>query len=153
MSNQEKRIITTILTGILILAAYGIYVYQQYQAGIIDLEKDLRFWAITMLIFIGVGIVLTVIILIIFHIIIAIVNEAKKEEQEDPSIEDEMDKLIALKAMRNSYAMVGIGFILSMASLIMQMPPAVMLNILFLSFNLGSLFEGFSQLYFYRRGV
>jgi uncharacterized membrane protein len=153
MSYQEKRIITTIITGVLILAAYGIYVFQQYQAGVIDMEKDLRFWAAAMLIFIGVGIVLMIVILIVFHIINAIVNEAKKREQEDPSIEDEMDKLIALKATRNSYAVVGVGFVLSMASLVMQMPPAVMLNILFLSFNLGSIFEGFSQLYYYRRGI
>lgn len=64
-----------------------------------------------------------------------------------------MDKLIALKAMRNSYIVVGVGFVIALLSLYMKMQPAIMLNIIFASFSIGSLFEGFSQLYFYRRGV
>lgn len=68
-------------------------------------------------------------------------------------LEDEMDKLINLKSMRNGYIVVGAGFVASLITLVLQAPPAVMLNIVFVSFMLGSLFEGFSQLYFYRRGI
>jgi hypothetical protein len=91
--------------------------------------------------------------MIIFHIINAAVNEATRGEQEEPMKEDEMDKLIQLKATRNSYVVAGIGFILSLITLVLQKPPAVMLNIMFLSCFLGSLFEGFTQLYYYRRGI
>jgi len=153
MFYQEKKIIATMISGVLILVAYFIYIFQKYQEGAIDLEYDLKFWASTMLIFIVVGIVSTILILIIFNILNAVVNEVKQEEQEVSIDEDEMDRLIALKATRNSYLVVGVGFLISMVTLVLQMPPAVMLNIIYLAFHLGMLVEGFSQLYFYRRGV
>lgn len=153
MYYQEKKNIATLISGLLVLSAYCIYVYQKYQAGIPDAGNNLRFWAVTMLIFIGAGIVVTILILIIFHIINAIINEAVQQEQDDEMIEDEMDKLIELKASRNSYIIVGVGFVISLITLVMQKPPAVMLNILFFSFLLGSFFEGITQLYFYRRGI
>ena len=68
-------------------------------------------------------------------------------------VEDEMDKLIGLKAMRISFAVVGIGFIAALVSLVLNYSPAVMLNIMFVSFGIGSMVEGITQLYFYRRGV
>jgi hypothetical protein len=153
MYYQEKKSIVTTLSGILVLAAYCIYVYQKLQSGTADLANDLKFWATTMLIFIGIGVVSIIIILIIFHIINAAYNEVTSQEAEDPMVEDEMDKLIALKAMRNSFIIVGAGFVISLVTLVMQMPAAVMINIAYLSFNVGSIFEGISQLYFYRRGV
>lgn len=119
----------------------------------IDLENDLKFWALTMLYFVGVSVVFNILILILFHILNAVVNAVKQEDLDDPMIEDEMDKLISLKAMRNSYIMVGVGFVISIVSLVMEWPPTVMLNIIFLAFNLGSIFEGFSKLYFYKRGI
>jgi flagellar biosynthesis protein FlhB len=153
MYYQERKTIVTTLSGILVFTAYCIYVYQKLQAGAVDLSNDLKFWATTMLIFIGAGIVMMIIIMIVFHIINAMVNEITRQGDDDPMVEDEMDKLIELKAMRNSYIIVGIGFVLSLVSLVMQMPLAVMINIIYLSFNVGSILEGFSQLYFYRRGV
>ncbi len=153
MYYQEKKTIVTTLSGILVLAAYCIYVYQNLQKGTADLANDLKFWATTMLIFIGAGIVAIIIIMIIFHIINAIVNEATRQEDDVTLVEDEMDKLIALKAMRNSFAVVGAGFILSLVTLVLQMPVAVMINVIYFSFNAGSIFEGISQLYFYRKGV
>lgn len=153
MYYQEKKTIASMISGVVVLSAYCTYIFQKYQAGIIDWGSDLKFWATTMLIFIGAGIVITILIQIIFHIINAAVHEVKKEEHEDPMVEDEMDKLINLKAMRISFIVVGAGFIISLVSLIMQKPPAVMLNIIYLAFHAGSLLEGFSQLYFYRRGV
>jgi len=153
MFYQEKKIIATMISMVLILAAYLIYIFQKYQEGAIDFEYDLKFWASTMLIFIGVGIVSTILILIIFHILNAIVNEIKQEDQDVSMEEDEMDRLIALKATRNSYLVVGVGFVISIVTLVLQKPPAVMLNIIYVAFHLGVLVEGFSQLYFYRRGV
>ena len=172
MYYQEKKTITSIICGVLVLATYTIYGLAKYQASGLELLNDLRFWATTMLVFIGGGIVLIILTQIVFHILLAVTNEVKKEivkqianeakckefadscqNLEISEAEDEMDKLIALKAMRNSYLVVGVGFILSLVALAMQSPPAIMLNIIFLSFQLGSLFEGFSQLYFYRRGI
>lgn len=153
MYYQEKKTIALLFSGTLVCAAYCIYAYQQLQTGAPNLGNDLRFWASAMLICIGAGIVTTIIIQILFHIINAMMNHVTACEEEDPTIEDERDKLINLKSMRNSYVVVGVGFVIALITLVMQLPPAVMLNIAFLSFMTGSLFEGISQLYFYRRGV
>jgi len=168
MYYQEKKTITSIISGLLILTLYVIYGISKYQEVGESLLGDLKFWATAMLVAIGGGIIVIIIIQIVFHIILAIANEVAKEvskkancesikdtyqEFEIMEHEDEMDKLIALKAMRNSFVWVGVGFVSALLSLYMKMPPAIMLNIIFVSFILGSLFEGFSQLYFYRKGV
>ncbi len=172
MFYQEKKTIASIISGLLVLAVYSIYGISKYQQAGPNLLNDLKFWAAAMLIAIFGGIVVTIVAQIVLHIIIAAANEVSKEaskeiynkekrpaavdsceELEMENIEDEMDKLIALKAMRNASVVVGAGFIASLVSLYVKMPPAIMLNIIFISFSLGSLFEGFSQLYFYRKGV
>jgi hypothetical protein len=124
-------------------------VYQQYLGGSVNLAEDLRFWGIVILIFVPVSVVARIIIEIVFNIVNTIVTK----EEEDPSFSDERDKLIELKATRISYGVVGAGFLLSMVSLVMEMPPFVMLNIVFCSFNVAQIVEDLAQLYFYRRGV
>jgi hypothetical protein len=168
MFYQEKKTIASIISGLLVLAAYSIYGISKYQQAGPNLLNDLKFWAVAMLIAIVGGIVVTILVQIALHIILAAANEVAKEvsnktkrpasvdaceELEMENVEDEMDKLIALKAMRNASIVVGTGFIASLVSLYVKMPPAIMLNIIFISFSLGSLFEGFSQLYFYRKGI
>lgn len=169
MYYQEKKTIATLASGILILVAYCIFGISKYLEIGEKALYDLKLWATVMLITIGGGVVVVIIVQIIFHIIFAIAHEVAKkkvsqkgngdgnnetfEELDITDFEDEMDKLIVLKAMRNSYVVVGVGFVLALISLYMNMPPAIMINITFLSFLVGSLFEGFSQLYFYRKGV
>jgi len=161
MSYQNKRTITSMITGAFVLAAYCIYAYGKFQAGGVA-PDDWKFWAVTMLIFIGVGIVASIIIQIIFHIIMSIAIAIQERNCDDKEInriieasmvEDEMDKLIGLKSSRVGFIFAGIGFVAGLAALIMNYSPAVMLNILFLSFNIGSLFEGFASLQYYRKGV
>jgi hypothetical protein len=165
MSYQEKRTIVSIIIGVFILGAYCTYVYGKYQSGAIATD-DLKFWAGTMLMFIGIGIAAGIVIQIIFHILLSIAIAVKEQVQngkcddmeiektlELEMVEDEMDKLIGLKSMRIGFAIAGIGFIAALVSLILNYPPAVMLNIIFVSFSAGSLLEGFTQLYFYRKGV
>lgn len=165
MSYQEKRTTVSIVTGALILAAYCIFAFGQAQSGAVA-PGDLKFWAGTILTFIGIGIVAIIIIQIVFHILLSITIAAQKKIQDRQiddkeieksigaeMIEDEMDKLIELKAMRVSFAICGVGFIAGLLSLVLNYLPAVMLNIVFISFSAGSIFEGLTQLYFYRRGL
>jgi len=165
MSYQEKRTVVSIATGVLVLAAYCIYASGQYQSGAIA-PGDLKFWASTILVFIGIGIAASIVIQIIFHILLSIVIAAKKkildESCDDKEIEksigaeiveDEMDHLIELKSMRVGFIICGIGFIAALVSLVLNYSPAVMLNIIFFSFCGGSLLDGVAHLYFYRKGV
>ena len=165
MSYQEKRTVTSILSGILVLAAYCIYSFDQWRSGAVD-PGDLKFWATTMLIFIGIGIGVTIIIQIVFHILLSISVAVKKTIQDHQiddkeieksikfeMVEDERDKLIELKSMRIGFIIAGVGFFAGLFSILFNYSPVVMLNIMFISFSVGSIFEGMAQLYFYRRGV
>lgn len=178
MSYQEKRTIASLVSGVPVLVAYCIHAFLKWQAGGEAIAHDLASWAITMLIFIGIGIVVAIITQIVFHIVFAAGGEIKKQVKAeirkemgkhapDMSVsrdagddecaeiekEDEMDKLINLKSMRIGYIAVGAGFMVSLVTLALKLPPAVMLNTAFLSFGLGSLLEAIAQLHYYRRGV
>lgn len=165
MSYQEKRTVTSIVTGVLVLVAYCIYAFSRYHTGAVA-PDNLKFWASTILIFIGIGIAASIVIQIVFHILLAISIAVKKKIQDEKCedkeiekkiqvemVEDEMDKLIKLKSTRIGFILAGIGFIAALVFLALNYSPAVMLNILFISFCVGSLFEGFAQLYYYRRGL
>lgn len=158
MSYQEKRTIASIISGLLVLAAYCIYAFANThpEAG------DLKFWAVTILIFIGIGIGLTIVIQIIYHIALSIAIAVKERECDEKKVErtiesamveDEMDKLIELKSMRVGFAIAGIGFVAGLIVLALGGSGALMLNILFLSGGFGTIVEGFISLHYYRKGV
>lgn len=164
MSYQEKRILTSIATGILVLAAYCLYAFNPTRLASIS-EGGLKQWATTMLIFIGIGIVVMIIIQIVFHILFSVSvavtetirtkgtdEEAIESSIKSEMVEDERDRLIELKANRVGFAMAGIGFVAALVSLVLNYSPVVMLNILFIALNLGSISEGIVQIFYYRKG-
>ena len=163
MSYPEKRTIVSVVSGALLMAVYVIYAYAKL--GFTNMT-DLKPWATTMLVFIGIGIVGMIIIQIVFHILlsmgIALKEKIKDESIDDKKIEstiasemieDEMDKLIELKANKIGYSFVGLGFVAGLITLAIGLPAAIMLNILFLASLLGSIVEGLIQLHYYRKGV
>jgi hypothetical protein len=147
------------------MAAYFLFTIGKYQAGAIA-EGNLKFWATTILIFIGIGIVTSIIIQIVFHILLSI-SIAVKEKMRDVDcdekeieksinaelVEDEMDKLIELKATRFGFYLSGFGFVAALLALVFNYSPVVMINILFVSFFAGPLVSSFAQLHYYRKGV
>ncbi len=165
MSYQEKRTLTSIITGIFVLAAYCLYAFNPARMASIT-EGGLKQWATTMLVFIGIGIVFMIIIQIVFHILLSVsiaVQETIRNNGTDEGaiesniksemVEDERDRLIELKANRVGFAVAGLGFVAALVSLVLNYSPVVMLNILFISASAGSIFEGFVQLFYYRRGM
>lgn len=165
MSYQEKRVLVSVLTGAALMAAYGFNAFGKYRAGL-TAPEDLKLWALTMLQYIGIGIAAAIIIQIVFHILISVAIAAKEslrnEKCDDDQIkraialemvEDEMDKLIELKSMRIGFAVAGGGFMIALVTLVLGYTPVLMLNILFAAFSVGSMLEGLTQLYYYRKGV
>lgn len=165
MSYQEKRTLVMMLTGALVLAAYCIYAFGQVNAGAV-MPGDLRFWARTMLIFIGIGIAATIVIQIVYHIALSVgiavtktIRDGKVADEEIEKsvkaemVEDEMDKLIELKSNRVGVTLGGFGFVASLILVLLGYSTAVMLNVIFISFSAGSIIEGFVQLYYYRKGI
>lgn len=148
MSYQEKQSVVNILSGILITAIYGWTVYQKHLAGQFDLTEDFQRWGVLFLIFMGVSIVARIIIYIIFHIINAIATR-----EEDIPEEDERDKLIKLKATRNSHYAFSLPFAGAFVGLALGMP----IYWIFIAFIFSGLFseivENTSQIYYSRKGV
>jgi hypothetical protein len=113
-----------------------------------DTTETLRFWAAAILILIPVSIVAKIIIAIIFNIIYRITTK-----EVEPSFSDELDKLIDLKATRNSHYVFTLGFLLAMGSLVLDMTPTTMFIILIFSGFLSEMASVFTTLYHYRKGV
>jgi hypothetical protein len=108
---------------------------------------DFRFWGITILLIVPAQIVVNIVTHIIFNILNTIATREKM-----PSFSDELDKLVELRANRNAYTVFMIGFLLSMGTLALDMPPYVMFNALVISLFTASIVWSSSQLYFYRKG-
>jgi hypothetical protein len=156
------------ITSLAVAVAYCIYVFNQYQAGFV-LPGDLKFWAKNMLIFIGIHIGAAILIQIIFHILLSVsiavkekmqngtcddeINEIVEESIEQEFVTDEREKLVGLKASRIGFIVMGIGFVAGLVSILADYSAVTMLNILYLSFYVGTLCDGASQIYFYRKGV
>jgi hypothetical protein len=161
MTYQTKKTITSLIASLIILVSYCLSVSNQFSEGK-PLNTDLQFWAKQMVTYIVVGVVVTIVLHIVFHIYLSI-NLAIKEEIKDDKainhklelemIEDEMDKLIELKSMRVGYIVVSIGFVSSLVYLAFGGDIILVLNSMYLSFFIGSLSEGLSNLFFYFKGV
>ena len=178
MSYQEKKTIASMVAGIPVLVGYCIYMLLKYRAGSAEIQ-DLSFWAVSILVFIGIGVGIAIVTQIVFHIVLAAGGQIKRqisleiakakmdtvschnadistaEEFDCTEIEeeDEMDKLIGLKTMRIGYIITCLGFLAGIVMLAVKLPPPYMLNTLFLACGIGSLSEAIAQLHYYRKGI
>ena len=148
MYRKEVRILVTLLSLILIPGLYSLYIYNKYVAGNPGIINDFSFWGKAMLILIPVMIVA----MIIIHIVFAIINKIVTNE-DMPTITDEMDKLVELKALRVSHWTYTLGFLLAMGSQAIGMKPWIMIFILIVSCFAGGIAEAITQIYFYRKGI
>ena len=148
MSYQEKKNIVSLMGTVLVFGLYCLYVFQRDQIGNIHSSDTLSFWGAFILILIPVSIIAKIIITIIFNIIHRITTQ-----ETEPSFSDELDKIIELKAMRNSYFVFIIGFLLSMVALVLEMQVSAMFIILIAAGFVSEMVGGLTQLYLYRKGV
>lgn len=148
MSYQEKRAIVELISTIVISAAYFLYASQRFPEGSAYSREVFRFWGTTILILLPVSMVAKLII----HIAFSILNTIATNEKE-PGFVDERDKLIELKAMRNSLYVLMVGFVPSLGSLAFDAEPSVMFMLLIGSGIVAEVVGELSQLYYYRRGV
>ena len=158
MSNVSKRTIAGMVTGVMVYAAYIFYALGAYSEKMVEI-KD---FCITLLIFIGAGIVVMVLVQIAFYIALAIGTAVKNPERSEKYIErlveseaseDEMDKLIQWKAERKGYIFAGLGILSLLISLALGASLFFSLHLLFALIGVGGLVEGGVMIYHYERGV
>ena len=161
MSYKSKRTIASIVVGIVLIIIYIIFAMKKNVPGA-ESPDTLRSWAILMLIFLGIGIVASIIVQIIFAIGYSIGVAVKESDKNDKEVEriiessmfeDEMDKMITLKSEYVGFVIVGIGFVTALITLAAGMSAVFALNITFASFAVGSLASGIASIVGYERGV
>lgn len=148
MSYREKENVINIFSGLIITAVFAWIVYQRHLNGLIDLTDDFQAWGKLFLVYAGVSVVARIIIYIVFHIINAIATRA-----EDIPAEDERDKLIKLKALRNSHYSFVIGFMVAIIALAIGLPTYSIFIVFVISGVISELIDNGSQMYYYRKGV
>jgi hypothetical protein len=148
MTYQEKQNVVNIFSALLITLIYAWLVWQRQQQGQFDLAEDYRQWGVLFLIFIALSVLARIIIQIVFHIGNAIATREEKIPRED-----ERDKLVKLKALRNSYYAFTGGFVVSVVGLALGMP-VYWIFIAFVGFGMiAEIIDNGSQIYYYRKGV
>ena len=148
MNSKELKVVINIFSSSLIFLVYSLYVYFKKIQGNLEIINDPAFWGKTFLVFIPIAIVT----MIIIYIIMAIVNKIVTNEDLDTK-SDEMDKLIELRSLRVSHWSFTGGFILALGSQAIGMDLWVLFVVLFASGFLGSIAEGLTQIYYYKRGI
>lgn len=161
MSYPQKRTLVNTITMALIYAVYAFTAFSKH-----TIDSALRPWAVTMLTFIGITVIVVVIVQIVFHVILSVgvsVKEAvKRADPEDSEIEealkgemveDERDKLIELRAARVDTITLTGGLMLGLVSIVLGFPYAVMLNLIFGAFFVGNIAKGIVNLFLYRKGA
>ena len=148
MYRRENRILFSLITTVIILGIYALYIYNKHIDGNPEILNDLKFWGKTFIILVPIMIVAQ----IILHIIFAIINKIITNE-DMPTSEDEMDKLIELKSLRISRWVQSLIFFLAMGAITIGMHIWVMFVLLISSCFISSIVDSIAQIYFYKRGI
>ncbi|MBI9106406.1 MAG: hypothetical protein JEZ04_06625 [Spirochaetales bacterium] len=153
MSYQESKSLTNIFSTIIITGIYALIVYRRYLNGTVDTTDVFKFWAITILIFIPVSIVVRIIIMIFFSIGTSVVQTVKGEEAGVMEIVDERDKLIELKATRISLITFSFGFIIALITQAANMNDHLFFITLIVFGVITEIVSELSTIIYYRKGV
>lgn len=122
--------------------------YPQLPEGASNTPETLRYWGFFVISLTVVSIIAHIVISIVFNILFNITTKEKV-----PTFEDELDKLIDLKANRISFIVFILGFIIAMGTLVLNQGLQLMFIILIISGFTSDVIGSISKLYYYRRGV
>jgi len=148
MTYQEKKSIVSLFSAVIIFVFYCLYMLPQRPEGGLESMETFRYWGSFVLVLTLVSIVAHILISILFNIVFRMTTQEK-----EPNFEDELDKLVNLKAFRNSFAVFILGFLLAMGSLVIVEPSEVMFMILVASGFVSDVTGSVTKLYHYRKGV
>ncbi|MBO0454527.1 hypothetical protein [Candidatus Enterococcus murrayae] len=158
MSYHSKRVLTSIFFSCCLVLGYAFYVFRLNP----EISHDLIAWSRIVLVFIGIGIIGSIILHILTVISYTIKISVKDSELSETDVdrvvnstlvEDEMDKMISLRASRIGYFVSGFSGILAIAALASGVAPFVAFHIILAGFMIGNLVEGAISIYLYEKGV
>ncbi|WP_342431131.1 hypothetical protein [Neobacillus sp. FSL H8-0543] len=148
MTYQEKKSIVSVISAILIFVSFCLFMYPRYPGEGVESSVVFHYWGSFVLYLTLFSIVAHIVISIIFNIVFRMTTNEK-----EPAFADELDKLIDLKAFRNSFFVFVVGFLFAMGSLVINQPLHVMFIILISAGFISDITGSVTKLYHYRRGV
>lgn len=149
MTYQEKNSIVSIFSTLIIFIIYYLYIMQMYPQGTgISSSEILKYWGLVIILLVPVQVIIKIVITIVFNIINRIVTN-----EQEPTITDELDRLIYLKVVRNTCYSFLIVFFVAMGTLVIELPITVMFHILLIGLIGSGIIAEISQLIYYRKGV
>ena len=125
MSYQQQRSVATIVTGAIVVAVYFWITLNRLETVGPDAGSLVRFWAASVLILVPAGVVAAIVTAIIAAIVYRIIAG-----EDPPTIEDERDRMIELKANQVSQAIFVLAFVGSMVPVVFGTSVTVMFLIL-----------------------
>ena len=148
MQYQEMRSIVYLASTAVASALYALTIRMAYPNQVSQASNDRVFWAAVILIFIPVLIVFRIVVTIIF----AIIHKIRTDE-DTVNQEDELDKLIDLKATRVFYNVFMAGVVLALLGQALGLPLSGFFLMLGGAIVAAGLTLDLTQLFFYRRGI
>lgn len=149
MSHQEKKAILNFGIYVVVLLLYADYVCEHYWVDGMVTDELLIFWSKFLLFMIPVQIVIHILTNILMGILRGMANGGKIKDE----VEDEFDKLIELKATRNSMIFFAFTFIGSLSWLASGYSVNHFFVTIILGGVVGEIIDASSRLYYYRRGI
>lgn len=148
MSFQEKNIVASIVTMLLVLAIFYPRVQAIYHSGQFDGPEGLILLGKTGLYFVGASVIGNISALILLNVL----HVAMTGDSSPSSLVDERDKMIERRGMQIFGAVVGIGIVSAMIALALGVAAVPVFFIILLSFALAELVSGFAKMAMFRLG-
>ena len=114
MSYQQQRSVAAIVTGAIVVAVYFTMALGRLEGVGPDTDALVRFWAASVLILVPVGVAVAIVTAILTAIVYRIIAG-----EDPPTIEDERDRIIELRANQVSQAIFVLAFIGSMVPVVL----------------------------------
>ena len=158
MSFNSKRIIVGMGVGVVMLISYLFFALGTKAPAL----NDVRAWALAMLMFIGISVLVMIVVQILFHIAYSIGIAIQQRHQGDEKVEriisatiaeDERDKQISLMSMRIGYRISGFGSLLVLGVLAFGLPMVLALHLVFGMCFLGNFVEGIAGVVYHEKGI
>jgi len=147
--------------GVVMLVAYLVFALGAKAPA----PDDVRAWALAMLIFIGIAIVVMIVVQILFHVLFSIgvavgqrdhcnVDSKRVERIISATVaEDERDKQISLMSTKIGYRISGVGALLVLVAVALGAPMVFALHLIFGVCFLGNFVEGIMSVIYHENGV
>lgn len=149
MSYQEKNVIVSLLTTLIVFSYYLFNIVALYRDGTPAPVAVFTLWAMVIVLSIAVNIIAT----IVTQVVTSVVHGVRTGEDETDFITDERDTFIDLRGTRNAYVVAGVGVFIAMVTFVVGMSPLVMFNLLLFALIAAEIVGDLSRLVMYRRGV